>query len=286
MADIAFQQQFRQEFIGAFEMTKTQLRETVVKEADVRGNQATFLVAGSGGAEAKTRGVDGKIPATKSDLNQYTCTLVEKHHKEIRTSFDILSSQGNIRDVMQRSAAAVINRAMDQQIIDELANATVNTGAAATASLNLVVRAKTILGNNKVRTEDGQLFGLVTPAFMGYLQTLKEFSSVDYVDMKALVGGDGGFSDGNRIARWMGINWITHSELDGAEQATKLVTFIIVMQLVTLAIKKAQVSLLTMMKRMIILSSVLHSTHKPKFCKILALLKLHMMALPSLLLNL
>jgi len=216
MADIAFQQQFRQEFIGAFEMTKTQLRETVVKEADVRGNQATFLVAGSGGAEAKTRGVDGKIPATKSDLNQYTCTLVEQHHKEIRTSFDILSSQGNIRDVMQRSAAAVINRAMDQQIIDELANATVNTGAAATASLNLVVRAKTILGNNKVRTEDGQLFGLVTPAFMGYLQTLKEFSSVDYVDMKALVGGDGGFSDGNRIARWMGINWITHSELDGA----------------------------------------------------------------------
>ena len=44
MAEAAFQQQFRQEFIGAFEMTKTQLRETVVKEADVRGNQATFPV--------------------------------------------------------------------------------------------------------------------------------------------------------------------------------------------------------------------------------------------------
>ena len=77
MADTAFQTQYRQEFIAAFEEGQSWLRSTCVTEAVIKGNQATFLVAGSGGATAVTRGVNGLIPARADDLNQTTATLAE-----------------------------------------------------------------------------------------------------------------------------------------------------------------------------------------------------------------
>ena len=52
MSDSAFQIQYRQEFIQAFEQHATLLRDTVTTEAVIKGNQAVFLVAGSGAATA------------------------------------------------------------------------------------------------------------------------------------------------------------------------------------------------------------------------------------------
>jgi hypothetical protein len=57
MVDIVFQTQYRDEFIAAFEQHQSLLRDTVTTEAVIKGNQAVFLVSGSGGAEAVTRGV-------------------------------------------------------------------------------------------------------------------------------------------------------------------------------------------------------------------------------------
>ena len=53
------------------------LRQTTVTEAVIKGNQATFLVGGSGGASAVTRGINGLIPARADNLTQSTATLVE-----------------------------------------------------------------------------------------------------------------------------------------------------------------------------------------------------------------
>ena len=55
------------------------LRQTTVTEAVIKGNQATFLVAGSGGATASTRGLNGLITARADSLTQTTATLVEWH---------------------------------------------------------------------------------------------------------------------------------------------------------------------------------------------------------------
>jgi len=79
MSDSAFQIQYRQEFIAAFEQHQTLLRETVTTEAVIKGQQAVFLVAGSGGASAVTRGLNGRIPARNDSNNQNTCTLQEWH---------------------------------------------------------------------------------------------------------------------------------------------------------------------------------------------------------------
>lgn len=214
MADTAFQIQYRQEAIATFEQHQSLVRDFVTTEAVIKGNQATFLVAGSGGATAVSRGVNGLIPARADDLTQNTATLVEWHDLVRKTNFNVFASQGNQREIMQKTTMAVINRKIDSDIITLLNTATQDTGAAATANLQLVIRSQAILGNNDVPF-DGGITALITPAFLGYLQMTKEFGSAEYVSKKPLDGAQANWSDSPGFYRWMNINWITHPNLPG-----------------------------------------------------------------------
>lgn len=207
MSDSAFQAQYRQEFIAGFEQRESLVRKTVTTEVEIKGNQAIFLVADSGSATAVTRGLNGLIPARADNLTQSTATLVEWHDLVKRTRFNIFASQGDGRRIMQETTMGVINRSIDQDIITELNTATQDTGAAATASLSLAVYATTILGNNEV-PYDGNIFGLITPAFHAYLMQTKEFTSADYVSGKP-------FESGMTMFRWANVNWIVHPNLPG-----------------------------------------------------------------------
>lgn len=210
MADTAFMKQYRQEYVAAFEFGQSMLRAAVTTEHMRQGNEAVFLVADSGGAEATTRGVNGLIPATTDNLNQYSATLVEWHDLRRKTSFNIFASQGNQRKIMQDMSLKVMNRKLDDDIITELATATVNTGAAATGSLALVTKALGILGNADVATdEEDNMFGLITPAMEAYLLRDAAFTSADYVDVKPLAG------PAKKYRRWAGVNWIKHTRLPG-----------------------------------------------------------------------
>lgn len=213
MADTAFQVQYRDEYIAGFEQRRTLVRQTVTTEAEVNGNQAVFLVADSGGATAVTRGVNGLIPARADDLNQYTATLVEWHDLSRRTSFNLYASQGDGRRIMQEQTMGVMNRKIDSDIITELTNATLTTGAAQTGSLALAMHAKTILGNNDVPA-DGNISALITPAFEAYLMQTKEFASADYVNGKP-------FESSLSMFRWAGVNWIVHPNLPGKGTASE-----------------------------------------------------------------
>jgi len=217
MAATAFQIQYRQEFISAFEQRQSLLSATVTREAVIKGNQATFLVAGSGAASAVTRGVNGLIPARNDDLNQLTATLVEWHDLVQRTGFNLFASQGDGRRIMQETTMGVINRKMDQDILAELANGTQDAGAAATLSLSKVMHAVAILGNADVMvTEEDKMFGVISPAGYAYLMQTKEFASADYVEVKPFAGPIRTFR------RWAGINWIMHPNLSGAAGAAEL----------------------------------------------------------------
>lgn len=213
MADTAFQTQYRQEFIAGFEQTESLVRKLVTTEAVIKGNQATFLVADSGGAEAQTRGVNGLIPARADELEQLTATLVEWHDLVRKTNFNVFASQGNQREIMQKTTMGVINRKIDQDVIAELNTATINTGAAATASLSLAMKAKTILGNNDV-PRDNRLNALITPAFEAYLMQTEEFASADYVNNKP-------FTADMTMFRWAGVNWVVHPNLPGKGTAAE-----------------------------------------------------------------
>lgn len=211
MADTAYQIQYRQEFIAGFEDRQSALRATTVQEADVKGNQAVFLVADSGSATAVTRGVNGMIPARADNNTQTTATLVEYHDLVRKTNFNVMASQGNQRAIMQMTSMGVINRKIDDLVIAQLDTATNDTGTAATASLDLVIYAQTILGNNFVDLSDEEnIFGVITPAFRGYLAQIPEFASADYVEVRPLTGPP------RRFQRWMGVNWIVHPRLTGS----------------------------------------------------------------------
>lgn len=192
------------------------LRASVTTEAVIKGNQATFLVADSGGATAQTRGLNGRIPARSDNLNQYTATLTEYHDLVERTGFNLFASQGDGRAIMQRTSQKVLNRKTDADILAELQNATNTTGNAVKASIALVMKVWTILGNNEVPMEDeDNLFFVASPAFFAYLMQIPEFTKASYVDVPVLSKSMPGTSIPRRYRRWAGFNWICHPNISG-----------------------------------------------------------------------
>jgi hypothetical protein len=214
VAETAFQIQYRQEFIAGFEARQSLLRQSVTSEAVIKGNQATFLVADSGGAEASTRGVNGLIPARADNLTQTTATLVEWHDLVRKTGFNVFASQGDQRAIMQATTMGVINRKIDSDIITELNTGTLDTGAAVPATLGMALRAKTILGNNEVPM-DGNVWAAITPAFEAYLLQVPEFTNANFVSMKPLDSGTPDWKDVIGFYRWLGVNWMVHPNLPG-----------------------------------------------------------------------
>ena len=213
--DTAFKTMYRDEYIAAFEQKQSSLRMTTTTETMTSGQTATFLVAGTNGDEAKTRGVDGSIPTNEDDLNQFTAPLVEWHDKRRRTKYNIFASQGDGRRIMQENSIKVINRKIDQDILSALSAATTNISGI--ASVSLVAKAQTILGNNEVDVEDeDNMFCAISPAFRGYLIQATEFSNGEYVDVKPFSGPV------RRMWRWAGCNWIMHPKLAGAGTASEV----------------------------------------------------------------
>lgn len=210
MADSAFQTKYLQEFIAGFEKRQSVIRRTVTTKTEINGNQATFLVADSGGASAVTRGNNGDIPTRPDNLNQYTATLKEWHDVPERTNFNIYASQGDGRAIMQQTSMAVMNRKIDNDIRSALSAATVTWGAAAAATLTLVTKAKTILANAFADDEGDNVFALITPAFHGYLMGLAQFTSADYIAGKPFEG-----VSKSKAFNWFGVNWVIDAELDG-----------------------------------------------------------------------
>jgi hypothetical protein len=153
-------------------------------------------------------------------MTQASATLTEWHDLVRKTRFNIFASQGDQRALMQSTTKKVLNRRIDADIIAQMDTATTNVGAAATASLSLVQKAKTTLGENEVELEDmDKMWAVVSDAFIGYLEQIPEFASADYVETKPLAGPS------RRVRRWAGFNWITHHRLTGKGTASEKTYF-------------------------------------------------------------
>ena len=222
MSDTAFQTQYRQEFIQAFEQHQSLLRETVTTEAVIKGNQAVFLVAGSGDADAVTRGVDGRIPARSDDNQQNTATLREWHDLVRKTGFNVFASQGNQRAIMQMTTMAVLNRKIDELIITELATGTVTIGSAATLpSVSLFQNGRVKLSNASVPW-DSNITLLCQPAFLAYLEQAPEFANANYVDVKPYAGDEPSWKDKPMAYRWRNCLIIEHPNLPGKGTSSEI----------------------------------------------------------------
>lgn len=223
MVDTAYQTQYRDEFIAAFEARATLLRETVTTEAVIKGNQAVFLVAGSGGETAKTRGANGLIPARNDDNNQNTVTLREWHDLVRKTGFNIFASQGNQRQIMQMTSMGVMNRKVDDQIVTVLNTGTVTVGAAgATPTVSLFQNGRVKLSNASVPWDSNITF-LCQPSVLAFLEQAPEFANADYVEVKAFAGSDQNPSwrDKPMAYRWRNCLIIEHPNLPGKATASE-----------------------------------------------------------------
>jgi len=215
MSDSAFQLQYRQEFIQAFEQHQSLLRETVTTEAVIKGQQAVFLVAGSGGAAAQTRGLNGRIPARNDSMSQNTCTLQEWHDLVRKTGFNVFASQGNQRAVMQMTTMGVLNRKIDELIINQLNTGTVAIGAAGTIpNVSLFQNGRVKLSNAAVPW-DSNITLLCQPSFLAYLEQATEFANAQYVDVRPYAGENPSWKDKPMAYRWRNCLIIEHPNLPG-----------------------------------------------------------------------
>lgn len=223
MVDTPYQTQYRDEFIAAFEARATLLRETVTTEAVIKGNQAVFLVAGSGGSSAVTRGANGLIPARNDDNTQNTVTLREWHDLVRKTGFNIFASQGNQRQIMQMTSMAVMNRKVDDQIITVLNTGTVTVGAAgATPTVSLFQNARVKLSNASVPWDSNISF-VCQPSVLAFLEQAPEFSNAEYVEVKPYAGSEQNPSwrDKPMAYRWRNCLIIEHPNLPGKATASE-----------------------------------------------------------------
>jgi hypothetical protein len=216
MAVQAAQTQYRQEFIATFEEKESLLRQACTTEIVTKGNTATFLVAGSGGASAVTRGTNGLIAARPVSSSQVSATLAEWHDLQQMTDFNIFASQGDHRRVMQESSVMVLNRKIDADIIAQLDTATIDTGASTTASVAMVTKSLAALGNAEIPVEEeDNMFGLISNGFWANLMGAPEFASAKYVDVKMYTGAI------RKMWRWLGVNWIRHPNVTGVGTSTE-----------------------------------------------------------------
>lgn len=195
--------QFRQETVAQFEQTTTQLSGSTTKESMRSGLTSVFLVSGSHGDTAVTRGANGDIPYFGPQNNQISIVLKERHAAKELTGFDVFASQGNQADGLRRMVMAIINRDRDLTILAALAAATQDYGNG-TMDLNFILGAVAILGNNQVPTDEvDNMFGVVSPAAWAYMLQFPEFSNAQYVDVKPFASGTS-----VKYKRWADINWI------------------------------------------------------------------------------
>lgn len=212
MAETANQAVYKQELIKTFERRQALLEPRVTTEGIASGSTFTFLINGSGGASAVTRGVNGRIPARANDDTQVTATMVEWHDKPQATRFNIFAGQAGARRraAMQEESVAVLNRKADDLLITALSDATQYAGLTATTlTVDKAMHAVAVVLSGNVQLTANDVTGLLTPAGLAYLMQAKEVTSKDYVDV-------GPLPNMPVMIRWAGITWVVHTALPGA----------------------------------------------------------------------
>lgn len=215
MADTAFVTQYRDEYIAGFEQRESLLRQTVTTEAVIKGNQAVFLVADSGGAETKTRGVNGLIPARATNNVQNTATLTEEHDLARMTGFNVFGSQSDQRRIMQIDTMGTVNRKTDNQISTVLNTGTVTDGSSTTIPSVDLFQSATVKLQNASVPWDSNVTLLCQPSFLAYLEQATEFASADYISMRPYAGEGAEWKDTPMAYRWRNTLVISHPNLPG-----------------------------------------------------------------------
>ena len=93
--------EFKERTVAQFEQKQTQLAMSTTRETQKKGNVATWLVSGSNGDTAVTRGQNGDIPYGGPTNSQVSATLAERLAR-----LDAIAAQGTVALPHELSVAA------------------------------------------------------------------------------------------------------------------------------------------------------------------------------------
>lgn len=201
----SFVAQYESDVFVAYQMKGTKLRSTIRGKNNVKGESTTFQKVGKGTAGTKSR--HGNVPVMNIDHTPVKCALSDRYAGDYVDKLDELKINHDEKQVIVDAGAYALGRETDAQIIAEMAKTT-NTIGDGTAALtkDLVLQAFALM-NSKDVPDDGQRFGVVSPAQWNDLLKIEEFSKSNYV------GDDLPFLKGTESRKWLGITWIMHTGL-------------------------------------------------------------------------
>jgi len=211
---------YRREFISAFNVGVTFLKDRATAESMDMGRSAVFDIAAVGG-RMQTRSIDGRIPRTTVADTQVTCTLSEYVKKFEVTDFESFTSQSDERAKMNRRITETVNQELDYNIMTELANASTSFSAtAAPITLDTATRVIATLAANGVAINPNDVTFLVSPFLEAKLQNIAGYASQDYVSVRPLETGGNQYTGSVQMKRWLNVSWIVHPNLPNVGTAS------------------------------------------------------------------
>lgn len=204
---------YRREFISAFNVGVTFLKDRATPESMDMGRSAVFDVTAVGG-RMQTRSIDGRIPRTNVTDAQVTCTLAEHVKKFEVTDFEAFASQSDERAKMNHRIMESVNQEIDYNIMTELANASTSYSAtAAPITLDTATKVIATLAANGVSINPNDVTFLVSPFLEARLQNIQGYASQDYVSVRPLETGGNQYTGQVMMKRWLNVSWIVHPNL-------------------------------------------------------------------------
>ena len=207
---------YNEEFKVDYEREKSLLSKCVRTDGLQKAGTITWDVVDPS-EQAQTRTRDGEIPIAQLGLGQVTATPQEDFGgKYTIDNFDAFRTNSNVRSMQMRKAGAACYRKRDQLIINALDAATATQGTIAFSSLGPILKWVSDLEDNDIPTDDGKVWGVVTPKALRQMMRINEFKSADFIETKKMENGLPSLG----FYRWLGVNWFSHTGLTGKGTST------------------------------------------------------------------
>jgi hypothetical protein len=197
---------------------KQSLKPTVNNQGVQNGSSVVWDVVGASDA-ANVRTRDGLIPVSQLGLSAVTGTL-EEHFKKFQIdNFDLFRANPNTRSAQATNGVGSCNKAVDASIIAQLdaSSNAINGGSAIDFGVKSTFLTWVAALQNADVPWDGRVWGVITPNAWLQMETIDDFVSIDYNDVKPLVEGA---PPPGQFRKWLGVNWIRHTGLTGFGGAT------------------------------------------------------------------
>lgn len=211
---------YRREFVGAFNVGVSFLKDRATPESMDMGRSAVFDVTAVGG-RMQARSIDGRIPRTNVTDTQVTCTLAEAVKKFEVTDFEAFTSQSDERAKMNHRIMESVNQEIDYSFMTELANASTSySSTAAPITLDTATKVIATLAANSVAINPNDVTFLVSPFLEAKLQNIQGYASQDYVSVRPLETGGNQYTGQVMMKRWLNVSWIVHPNLPNVGTAS------------------------------------------------------------------